>query len=83
MKDFSTRAEQKLDKYYRLASLYKATNLNGTRKYLTQQIADAEGVSRQTVLRAAREFGVVQDHETANGSILHLKRPSRIRRSSY
>jgi DNA-binding MurR/RpiR family transcriptional regulator len=79
LQDFTAKHLQRLDRNQAIVNLYKATNPDGTRKYLTVQIAAALGVSESTVLRAARAWGVAQSHAEANRTITHLKRQSRLR----
>ena len=59
--------------------LYTARQPDGTRRYLTAQIAAELGVSTTTVWRAAVRWGVAQRHAEANAVITRLKRPTRMR----
>ena len=61
---------------------YKARNPDGTRRFLTKQIAEFYDVNPATVWRIAKRWGVAQSHAEANRAIRHLKRQTRVRRSS-
>ncbi len=60
---------------------YKACNPDGSRRYLTRQIADFYGIDTTTVWRIAKRWGIPQSHAEANATITKLKRPTRLRRS--
>ena len=55
-------------------NLYKARNPDGSRRFLTKQVAEFYHVNPATVWRIAKRWGVAQSHADANRSITHLKR---------
>lgn len=79
--DFTPKQLERLDKEQRIVKLYTARQPDGTRRYLTSQIATELGVSTTTVWRAAVRWGVAQGHAEANAMITKLKRPTRMRRT--
>jgi hypothetical protein len=56
--DFTPKQLARLDRTARIVTDYQATNPDGSRKYLTKQLAADYGVSESTVLRAAQSRGV-------------------------
>jgi hypothetical protein len=78
-RELSPKLLSRLDKERGIVNHYKARNVDGSRRYLTRQIAKFYGVNPATVWRIAKRWGVAQTHAEANAAISHLKRRSRLR----
>lgn len=78
-RELSPKLLSRLDRERGIVNLYKARNADGSRKYLTRQIAEFHHVAPTTVWRMAKRWGVAQSHAEANKSISHLKRQTRVR----